>query len=195
MVNKQSTTTTTNSAARLKTLFNDSYIKELMKELNINNIHQVPKLEKIVINIGLGKSKDDKRTFEVAKNTLTKITGQEPVATAAKKSIAGFKLREGNKIGYKVTLRGERMYEFLDRFINVVLPRMRDFHGVSNKAFDGQSNYSIGVPDQTIFPEITFDDAPITHGLQVTFVTNSTSVEHTKRLLEKFGMPFKKEAK
>jgi large subunit ribosomal protein L5 len=163
-----------------------------MKELKLKNIHDVPKLEKIVLNVGLGKSKDDKKMFEVATTTIKKITGQQPVETLAKQSIAAFKLREGNKIGMKVTLRDDRMYEFLDRLINVVLPRFRDFHGLSRKAFDGQGNYSIGIPDQTVFPEITFEDSPLTHGLQVVIIVKAKQVEHSLALLESFGMPFEK---
>jgi large subunit ribosomal protein L5 len=133
--------------------------------------------------------------MEVAANTLRKITGQEPLETFAKKSIAGFKLREGNKIGLKVTLRGDRMYEFMDRIITVVLPRLRDFHGVSAKAFDKQGNYSLGFVDQSVFPDLAFDETTTTHGLQVNFVINCEQQEHARALLEKFGMPFEKESK
>jgi large subunit ribosomal protein L5 len=183
---------TTEYTARLKSQYNDKIAPELKKELGLDNAHQVPRLEKIVINIGLGKAKDDKRLMEVATTTLRKITGQEPVQTTAKLSIASFKLREGNKIGLKVTLRGERMYEFLDRLINVVLPRLRDFHGVSNKAFDKQGNYSFGLNDQTVFPEIAFEDAPITHGMQVVCVVKSEEQAHSRALLEKLGVPFER---
>jgi large subunit ribosomal protein L5 len=155
----------------------------------------VPKLEKIVVNVGLGKAKDDKKTIEAAKNTLRKVTGQEPVETVAKNSIAGFKLREGNMIGLKLTLRGERMYEFMDRLINIVLPRLRDFHGVSNKAFDKQGNYSIGLTDQSVFPELTFEETTTPHGLQAVFVVKCHDKAHSKALLQKFGMPFEKENK
>lgn len=181
---------TTNS--RLKDLYDNKLKQELVKDLKLDNINQVPKLEKIVVNVGLGKAKDDKRVMEVATLTLNKITGQSPIQTTAKKSIASFKLREGNKIGLKVTLRDNQMYEFLDRFINIVLPRFRDFHGVSNKAFDAQGNYSIGVTDQTVFPEIEFEDSQITHGLQIVMAFRSENPEDTKVLLEKFGMPFEK---
>jgi large subunit ribosomal protein L5 len=133
--------------------------------------------------------------FEVAKNTIEKITGQKPVETYAKLSIASFKLREGNKIGLKVTLRGDNMYEFLDRLVNIVMPRLRDFHGVSNKAFDKQGNYSIGITEQSIFPELSFEETSVPHGMQVVIVTRSENVEHSKALLTKFGMPFQKEAK
>jgi large subunit ribosomal protein L5 len=180
------------SVARLKSQYSDQFIGELQKELKLENINQVPSLEKIVVNIGLGRAKDDKRLMEVATTTLRKITGQEPIQTTAKLSIASFKLREGNKIGLKVTLRGNQMYEFLDRLINIVLPRLRDFHGVSVKAFDKQGNYSIGLNDQTVFPEITFEDSPITHGMQIVCVVNAEQPEHSKALLTKFGMPFEK---
>lgn len=186
--------TKTTSAARLKQSYRDSYIKELQKELGLKNVNQVPKLEKIVINVGLGRAKDDKKYMEVATTTLTKITGQKPVQTSAKQSIAGFKLREGNTIGLKVTLRDEMMYEFLDRLVNVVLPRLRDFHGVKRKAFDRQGNYSIGIEDQTVFPEINFEDAPITHGLQIIVVTRGEDPAQARALLTKFGMPFEKDA-
>jgi large subunit ribosomal protein L5 len=183
------------TAARLRTEYNTTLAKELMKELELKNAHQIPKLEKIVLNIGLGRAKDDKRVIEAATNTLRKITGQQPVETFAKKSIAGFKLREGNMIGLKVTLRGENMYEFLDRIINIVLPRLRDFHGVSNKAFDKQGNYSLGLTDQSVFPELSFDETTTVHGMQMIFVINAHEQSHAKALLQKFGMPFEKENK
>lgn len=185
----------TNSSPRLKTAYNSTYAKEMQKELGLSNAHQVPRLQKIVVNVGLGRSKDDKRAIEVATNTLRKITGQQPVETIAKQSIAGFKLREGNKIGLKVTLRDQHMYEFLDRLINVVLPRLRDFHGVSLKAFDKSGNYSIGITEQSVFPELTFEETSWTHGLQAVLVIRCTDKEHAKTLLEKFGMPFAKENK
>jgi len=181
--------------ARLKTEYNTKFAGELQKELGLANPHQVPRLEKIVVNIGLGKAKDDKKTIEAAKNTLRKVTGQEPVETVAKNSIAGFKLREGNMIGLKLTLRGERMYEFLDRIVNLVLPRLRDFRGVSSKAFDKQGNYSLGLTDQSVFPELTFEETTTVHGMQLVFVINSEDKEHAKALLTKFGMPFEKENK
>jgi large subunit ribosomal protein L5 len=183
------------TTARLLERYNAEIAKDLQKELDLPNIHQVPRLEKIVLNVGLGKAKDDKKMFEVANNTLKKITGQQPVDTIAKNSIAGFKLREGNKIGIKVTLRGERMYEFMDRVITVVLPRLRDFHGVSSKAFDKSGNYSLGFVDQSVFPELTFEETTTVHGLQVIFVIKAVSPAHAKALLEKFGMPFEKENK
>lgn len=192
MADKKSTTV---SAARLKQLYVAQYAKELQTELKLKNPHEVPKLEKVVLNVGLGRGKDDKKLMEVATNTLTKITGQRPVDTLAKQSIAGFKLREGNKIGIKVTLRGERMYEFVDRLINVVIPRLRDFHGVSNKAFDASGNYGLGIPDQSVFPELSFEETTTSHGLQVVFVIQTQSQAHAKALLQKLGMPFEKTAK
>jgi large subunit ribosomal protein L5 len=143
--------------------------------------------------VGLGRAKEDKKTIDAAKNTLRKVTGQEPVETVAKNSIAGFKLREGNMIGLKLTLRGERMYEFMDRLINIVLPRLRDFHGVSAKAFDKQGNYSLGLTDQSVFPELTFEETTTPHGMQVVFVMKSQERDHARALLSKFGMPFEKE--
>lgn len=187
--------TTTATAPRLKALYKDTFVKELQAELSLANVHQVPKLEKIVVSVGTGKNKDDKRFQEVVVNTLTKITGQAPVQRLAKKSIAGFKIRAnmGSPIGTTVTLRGARMYEFLDRFVNVALPRVRDFHGISNKAFDKSGNYNIGINDQSIFPELTFEETQVVHGLQITLVIDNESVEHSKALLEKFGMPFEKQ--
>lgn len=185
----------TGTGARLRVEYNTSIAKDLLKELGLKNANQAPKLEKVVVNVGLGKAKDDKKIMEVATNTLRKITGQHPVETIAKSSIAGFKLREGNKIGLKVTLRGDRMYEFTDRVITLVLPRLRDFHGVSAKAFDRQGNYSLGFTDQSVFPELSFEETTNTHGLQVVFVINSEEKEHSRALLEKFGMPFEKENK
>ena len=181
--------------ARLRETYNGEITKNLQKELGLKNMHQVPRLEKIVVNIGLGRAKDDKKIMEVATNTLRKITGQQPIQTTAKKSIAGFKLREGNKIGLKVTLRGSKMYEFMDRIITIVLPRLRDFHGVSAKAFDKSGNYSLGFTDQSVFPELTFEETTTVHGLQVNFVIDAEQPAHSRALLEKFGMPFEKENK
>lgn len=186
---------TTPYVARLKAQYNEQFAAELQKELGYTNPHLVPRLEKIVVNVGLGRAKDDKKILETASNTLRKITGQEPIDTIAKLSIAGFKLREGNKIGIKVTLRGNRMYEFTDRLINIVLPRLRDFHGVKNKAFDKSGNYSIGFTDQSVFPELTFEETTTAHGLQVVFVVNAVDADASKALLTKFGMPFEKKEK
>ncbi|HEX5447817.1 MAG TPA: 50S ribosomal protein L5 [Candidatus Saccharimonadales bacterium] len=178
--------------SRLKILYNSKYASELKTELGLKNIMEVPRLEKIVINAGLGRAKDDKRLLEVANNTLRKITGQQPVETTARLSIASFKLREGNKIGTKVTLRGARMYEFADRFINIVLPRLRDFHGVPVRSFDGQGNYSFGLADQSVFPELSFEDTATPHGLQVVFNIKAQNSQHARALLEKLGVPFEK---
>jgi large subunit ribosomal protein L5 len=183
------------TSARLRVQYNDTSIKELQKELELTNVHEVPRLEKIVVNVGLGKAKDDKKIMEVATTTLRKITGQKPIETVARNSIAGFKLREGNKIGLKVTLRGEKMYEFTDRVISIVLPRLRDFHGVSAKAFDRQGNFSLGFVDQSVFPELSFEETTTAHGLQIVFVISAKERAHARALLEKFGMPFEKEAK
>ncbi|TAL14974.1 50S ribosomal protein L5 [Patescibacteria group bacterium] len=184
---------TTTTTPRLKALYKDTIVKELQAELKLGNIHEVPKLEKIVVSVGTGKNKDDKRYYEVVRNTLTKITGQYPVDRMAKKSIAGFKIRAGlNRVGISVTLRGARMYEFLDRLVNVALPRVRDFHGVSVKAFDKAGNYSLGIVEQSIFPELTFEETQVLHGLQTNLVITGGSPAHSRALLEKFGIPFEK---
>ena len=181
--------------ARLRVAYNTTIAKEILKEFELGNAHQAPKLEKIVINCGLGTAKDDKKIMEIATNTLRKITGQQPVETIAKNSIAGFKLREGNKVGLKVTLRGDKMYEFADRLITIVLPRLRDFHGVKASAFDKQGNYSLGMTDQSVFPELPFEETTTPHGLQVGFIIKCEQPAHARALLEKFGMPFEKENK
>ena len=183
------------TTARLREQYNTKIAAELIKELGLANAHQAPKLEKITLNVGLGKAKDDKKMIEAATNTITKITGQKPIETIAKKSIASFKLREGNKIGLKVTLRGDKMYEFLDRFITIVLPRLRDFHGVSPKAFDKQGNFAIGLTDQSVFPELTFEETTTAHGLQAVMTIKCVEPAHARALLEKFGIPFEKENK
>lgn len=189
-------TASTAPVARLKALYLTHIRSELVKELKLSNINQAPKLEKITVAVGIGKHKDDKRFHEIVVNTLRKITGQQPVDRIAKKSIAAFKIRAGmagtSRIGVSVTLRGSRMYEFLDRLINAVLPRVRDFHGVSAKSFDGQGNYSLGLTDQSVFPELTFEDTQVIHGLQVTFVIKAQEIAHARALLEKFGLPFEK---
>lgn len=187
-------TTTTIAAPRLKALYALTYAKELQAELGLDNIHEVPTLEKIVVSVGFGKEKDNKQHYEVVRNTVTRITGQAPVDRMARKSIAGFKIRAGmNRIGLSVTLRGARMYEFLDRLVNVALPRVRDFHGVSAKAFDRGGNYNLGIIEQSIFPELTFEETQHVHGLQITFVIRHGSKQNSRALLEKFGMPFEKE--
>ena len=181
---------------RLKELYNKDRAK-LQKELGLNNINQVPKLEKVVVSCGVGKKREDKRYTETVALTLAKITGQASTSRLAKKSIATFKIRKGMgaPVGYLTTLRGAKMYEFVDHLINVALPHVRDFHGVSRKSFDGQGNYSIGFTEQTVFPEITFEDAAVLHGLEVTFIIKNGSKEGSTKLLELFGMPFEKEGK
>ncbi|RYC72553.1 50S ribosomal protein L5 [Candidatus Nanogingivalis gingivitcus] len=185
---------TTVYVPRLKNLYKDQFVKELQSELELTNIHQVPKLEKIVVSVGTGKKKEDKRFQDLVANTITKITGQKPVARLAKKSIATFKIRAGMgaPVGHSVTLRGDRMYEFLDRLVNVSLPRVRDFHGVGAKGFDKSGNYNLGIVEQSIFPELNFEETQILHGLQVTFVIKNQDVSHSRALLEKFGIPFEK---
>lgn len=186
---------TTTYQPRLKTLYTSEVAPALKDELKLANMHQAPKLVKVTVAVGLGRSKDDKRMIEAAVNTVSKITGQAPVKTIARKSIASFKLREGNIIGLKVTLRGDRMYEFVDRLIAVVLPRMRDFHGVSNKSFDGRGGYSIGIADQSVFPELSFEETTVSHGVQITIDTTGKDIEQTRALLAAIGMPFEKEKK
>jgi large subunit ribosomal protein L5 len=184
------------TAPRLKTLYGTEIVKKLKESLELKNVHQVPRIEKVVINVGMGRSKDDKKMFEVVRTTLRKITGQQPVEVMAKKSIASFKIRKGmNNIGMKVTLRDDRMYEFIDRLTNIVLPRVRDFHGVSAKAFDPRGNYSLGITEQSVFPELTFDDLAHLHGLQINFVITNSDPQKSRLLLESFGIPFEKEAK
>ncbi|HSX28712.1 MAG TPA: 50S ribosomal protein L5 [Candidatus Saccharimonadales bacterium] len=191
MATKKATTT---YVPRLKALYKEQIAADLQKKLELRNINQVPRLEKIVINVGIGKHKDDKRYHEIVVNTLRKITGQQPIDRMAKKSVATFKIRAGmNRIGVSVTLRDQRMYEFMDRLVNVVLPRVRDFHGVSKKAFDKSGNYSLGLSEQSVFPELTFEETTVPHGLQITFVVRGEEPAHSRALLEAFGMPFEKE--
>lgn len=184
--------TTVNAQPRLKKAYEGEIRKDLLKDLKLKNVHQVPYLEKTIVSVGLGKAKDDKALIEAASNTLRQITGQHPISTYAKKAIASFKLREGNKIGIKVTLRGDRMYEFLDRLISVVLPRVRDFHGVPMSSFDKTGNYSIGLSEQSVFPELSFEDTVKQHGIQITFVVKNGSKDASHALLSKLGVPFVK---
>ncbi len=189
-------TAPTTHTPRLKRLYSEELVARLQHELGLRNPHQAPRLEKIVLNVGIGKHKDDKHYHEVVVNTLRKITGQQPVDRMARKSIATFKIRAGmNRIGVSVTLRDARMYEFLDRLINVSLPRVRDFHGVSGKSFDRAGNYSLGITEQSIFPELTFEDTQLPHGLQINFVIKARDKAHAEALLKAFGMPFEKEEK
>lgn len=179
---------------RLKEAYNKEYVKTLEKELKIDNVNKLPKLEKIVISSGVGKKREDKRFIETVNLTLEKITGQAPTSRLPKKSIATFKIRKGmgDPVGYLVTLRNDKMYEFVDRLINVALPHVRDFHGVPCNSFDKQGNYSLGLKEQTVFPEITFEDSSVLHGLEITFIIKNGSKEGSTKLLELFGMPFEK---
>lgn len=174
---------------RLHQRYNTELRNSLKSELGLTNINEVPRLEKIVLNAGVGRAVQDSKHLDIVFGSLEKISGQKPVITKAKKSIATYKLREENPIGVKVTLRGERMWNFLDRLIAVVIPRMRDFRGLSAKSFDPQGNYSIGISDQTVFPEISYEDASATHGLQINIVAQSKNPEHAEALLRVLGLP------
>ena len=177
---------------RLKAKYNETIVPELKEKYSYKNINEVPKLDKIVVNIGCGDATGNAKLLEAAMKDLEIITGQKPVATKAKKSIAGFKLREGQAIGCKVTLRGENMYNFLDKLISITLPRVRDFRGISNKAFDGRGNYTLGLTEQLIVPEIEFDNVVKVRGMDIVFVTTAKTNEEALDLLKGFGMPFKK---
>lgn len=177
--------------ARLNELYNKEMVLQLMKDFNYRNVMEVPKLEKIVVNMGLGEAIQNVKILDSAVDEMAVITGQKPIITKAKKSIAGFKLRQGMPIGCAVTLRKDKMYEFLDRLVNVSLPRVRDFKGISGKAFDGNGNYSLGVKEQLIFPEINYDKIDKIKGLNITIVTTAKSDEEGKALLKLFGMPFR----
>ncbi|MBS5587449.1 MAG: 50S ribosomal protein L5 [[Clostridium] spiroforme] len=177
---------------RLMERYQNEVVKSLMEKFNYSSKMQAPKIEKIVLNIGVGDAVSNSKLLDEAVNELTLISGQKPVITRAKKSIAGFKLREGAPIGCKVTLRGERMYEFLDKLVNISLPRVRDFRGVSNNSFDGRGNYTLGVKEQLIFPEINFDKVNKLRGMDIVFVTTAKTDEEGHELLAQLGMPFKK---
>lgn len=178
--------------SRINEKYNQEVLPALMKEFDYKNPMQAPKLEKIVLNIGLGEAKDNSKLLEAAVEELKIITGQTPVITRAKKSIANFKLREGQTIGCKVTLRGERMESFFDKLVNISLPRVRDFRGVSDTSFDGRGNYSLGIKEQLIFPEIEYDKIEQIRGLDVIIVTTANTDEEAKSFLAKMGMPFRK---
>jgi len=177
---------------RLREKYQNQVRPALKEQQGYANVHQIPKIEKVVVNAGVGRAVTDSKNLELVAETVRKVTGQNPVHTVAKNSIAGFKLREGQKIGVSVTLRGERMYDFLDRLIAIVLPRMRDFRGVSEKAFDQQGNYSIGINDQSVFPELSFEETTNKHGLQVNIVTTAKTPEESRKLLEQMGFPFRR---
>jgi large subunit ribosomal protein L5 len=175
----------------MKTLYQEDIIPALVKEFKYDSIMQVPGLEKIVVNVGLGEALDNAKAVEFAVNDITQITGQKPVVTKAKKSIAGFKLREGRAIGVKVTLRGERMWSFFSRLIHVALPRTRDFQGISPDSFDGRGNYTLGLREQLIFPEISYDKIDKIRGMEVSIVTSAQTDEEGRSLLRQLGMPFR----
>ena len=177
---------------RLKTKYKNEVTPKLVEQFNYTSVMEVPKIEKIVINMGVGDAVSNTKNLDKAVEELTLLAGQKPVITKAKKSIAGFRLREGMPIGAKVTLRGQKMYDFLDKLISVSLPRVRDFQGISNKAFDGRGNYTLGVKEQLIFPEISYDNVDKVRGMDIVIVTTATTDEESHALLKELGMPFKK---
>lgn len=177
--------------ARLLDQYNTTIAKALAAKFNVTNVMATPRLNKIVINMGVGRATQDKALMEAAVDSLTKISGQKPVVAKAKVSVAGFRLREGNEIGCKVTLRGQRMYEFLDRLITIALPRIRDFRGVNPNSFDGHGNYTLGLAEQVVFPEIEADRLQHTQGMDITIVTTTKSDDQARELLRYFGMPFR----
>lgn len=178
--------------ARLKETYDNNVFNALMEKFSYKNAMEVPKLEKVTINMGLGEAKDNAKVMEGAVEELALITGQRPVVTKAKKSIANFKVRQGMPVGAKVTLRGENMYTFVDKFINIALPRVRDFKGVSKNSFDGRGNYSLGIKEQLIFPEINYDKVDMIKGMNIVFTTTAKTDEEAAALLELLGMPFEK---
>lgn len=178
--------------SRLKTLYNDEIIDAMVKKFGYKNVMEVPKIDKIVVNMGVGEAKDNAKVLESAVKDMEIITGQKAILTKAKKSIANFKIREGMNIGCKVTLRGEKMYDFLDRLVNLALPRVRDFRGVNPNSFDGRGNYSLGIKEQLIFPEIEYDKIDKVRGMDVIVVTTAKTDEEARELLRLFNMPFAK---
>ena len=180
-------------STRLKEIYQNEIVEALMKKFGYKNIMQVPKIEKVVINMGIGEAKENVKILDAAASDLQTITGQKPVITKAKKSIANFKIREGMPIGCKVTLRGDRMYEFVDRLINLALPRVRDFRGVNPNAFDGRGNYALGIKEQLIFPEIEYDKIDKIRGMDIIFVTTARTDGEARELLAQFNMPFAKQ--
>lgn len=178
--------------SRLKSFYNDEIVAAMVKKFGYKNVMEVPKLDKIVINMGVGEAKDNAKVLENAVGDMEKITGQKAVLTKAKNSVANFKIREGMAIGCKTTLRGEKMYEFLDRLVNLSLPRVRDFRGVNPNAFDGRGNYALGIKEQIIFPEIEYDKIDKTRGMDIIFVTTAKTDEEARELLTLFNMPFAK---
>lgn len=178
--------------SRLIETYNTEIVEAMMKKFSYTNVMQVPKIEKIVINMGVGEAKENQKLMDSAVNDLTIISGQKPLVTKAKKSVAAFKVREGMNIGTKVTLRGKRMYEFLDRLVNLSLPRVRDFRGVNPNSFDGRGNYAMGIKEQLIFPEIEYDKVDKIRGMDIIVVTTANTDEEARELLTQFGMPFRK---
>ena len=179
--------------SRLKDLYMDEIREQMMKKFGYKNIMQVPKLDKIVVNMGIGEARENEKILDAAARDMAIITGQKPVITKAKKSIANFKIREGMPIGCKVTLRGDRMYEFLDRLVNLALPRVRDFRGVNPNSFDGRGNYALGIKEQLIFPEIEYDKIDKVRGMDIIFTTTAKTDEEARELLRLFNMPFARE--
>ncbi|HEX2583531.1 MAG TPA: 50S ribosomal protein L5 [Steroidobacteraceae bacterium] len=179
-------------AARLQKIYREKMVSELQKSLGLSNVMQVPKITKITVNMGVGEAVADKKIMDNAVGDLTKITGQKPLVTRARKSVATFKVRDGLAIGCKVTLRGDRMYEFLDRLISIAMPRIRDFRGVSARSFDGRGNYNFGVKEQIIFPEIAYDQIDAIRGMDITITTTATDDKQGRALLEAFNFPFRK---
>ena len=177
---------------RLQEQYKNEFAPALQKELGLENVMQIPKITKVVVNIGVGEALDNPKALDASVNDLTIITGQKPVVIAAKKAISNFKLREGRQIGVKVTLRGDKMWAFLDRLINVALPRVRDFRGISADSFDGRGNYTLGLTEQLIFPEIQYDKIDKVRGMEISIVTTAETDDHARQLLSKFGMPFRK---
>ena len=178
-------------AAKLKTLYQETIVPKLMDQFQYSNIHQVPKLMKVTINRGLGEAAQNAKSLEASLNEIATITGQKPVVTRAKKAIAGFKIRQGMPVGLMVTLRGERMYSFLDRLVNLALPRIRDFRGISPKSFDGRGNYTLGVREQLIFPEVEYDSVDQIRGMDISIITTAKTDEEGRALLKEIGMPFR----
>lgn len=176
---------------RLKTVYKEKLVPKLMEQFSYTNIHQVPKLTKITVNRGLGEASQNAKALEASIKEIATITGQRPVVTRARKAIAGFKIREGMPVGMMVTLRGDRMYAFLDRFVNLALPRIRDFRGVSPKSFDGRGNYTIGLREQLIFPEVEYDSIDQIRGMDISIITTANTDEEGRALLKEFGMPFR----
>jgi large subunit ribosomal protein L5 len=179
-------------AARLKKVFNEKIVPELKSKLELKNTMQVPRILKITVNMGVGEAVADKKVMDAATADMAKITGQKPAVTKAKKSVATFKVRDGQAIGCKVTLRGDRMYEFLDRLVSIAIPRIRDFRGISSRSFDGRGNYSLGVKEQIIFPEIQYDQIDQIRGMDITISTSARDDKHGRALLEAFNFPFRK---